>query len=53
MHDVVELGNRLSHGEDISPTREDWLWATRVVRDVEEIPRRADGSVQEGDGVHG
>jgi hypothetical protein len=31
MHDVVELRNRLSHGEDIAPTREDWLWATRVV----------------------
>lgn len=43
MHDVVELRNRLSHGEDIAPTREDWLWATGVVRDIEEMLRRSDG----------
>jgi len=42
MHDVVDLRNRLSHGEDIAPTRDDWQWATRCVRDIEEMLRRSD-----------
>jgi len=44
MHDIVELRNRLSHGEDIAPTREDWKWATSVIRDIEEMLRRADSN---------
>lgn len=53
MHDVVELRNKLSHGEDIAATREDWLWATRVVQAVEEMLRRADRSVLEVDSKRG
>jgi hypothetical protein len=53
MHDVAELRNKLSHGEDIAPTRGDWLWAARAVLAVEEMLRRADRSAQEADGIHG
>ncbi|MHB8070591.1 MAG: hypothetical protein ACYDHF_01365 [Candidatus Cryosericum sp.] len=44
MHDIVELRNRLSHGEDIAPTREDWQWATAAIRDIEEMLRKADSN---------
>lgn len=49
MHDVAELRNKLSHGEDIAPTRGDWLWATRVVQSIEEMLRRADRSAHAAD----